>query len=166
MAGPQQGQQLLAGRGTAVAVEGQAFQCLVPRGLGGGLDAHLLRGVGFGFRFAVAESLDDDGHLAELEQVADAQRPLAGAQTHAVEARAVGAAQVAQTPAAIGEADLGVIAADRVVVEHDFQRIEPADAQQLRGFPRLALERAVHATQANGPLHTAPPSLLHCPYFE
>jgi hypothetical protein len=111
--------------------EGHPLEGLVPGGLGRPLDAHLLAarpGRG-GFRLVLDEGLDDDGDLAELEQVAQADRPLAGAQADAVEACAVGAAQVAQPPAAVGHADLGVVAADGVVVEDDFQRIEPAHPQ-------------------------------------
>ena len=76
-----------------------------------------------------------NGDFAELEEVPDAERPLAVAEPDAVEAGAVGAAQVADAPAAVGGTHLGVVAADRVVVENDLQGIEPADAQQFRRLP-------------------------------
>jgi len=126
-----------------------------PRPPARGLDAQRVgddgRRVALGL--AVADGLDDDGDLAEPEQVLDAERPLAVTQPDAVEACAVGAAQVADAPAALGGPDLGVIAADGVVVEDHLEGLEPADADQVVRFPGSTLERAVHAAQAYGPLH-------------
>ena len=93
-----------------------------------------------------------------ISQKTSAEGPLAGDEGDAVEPCAVGAAEVAQSPTAIGKADLGVIAADRIVVEHHFHGTEPADAQQIEGLPRLPLERAVQSAKANGPFHSVPPA--------
>src|SRR5262249_3858491 len=65
----------------------------------------------------------------------------------------VGAAEVADAPAALRGADLGVIAADGAVVEDHLEGLEATDTEQFAGFPGSALERAVHSTQADGPLH-------------
>ena len=59
---------------------------------------------------------DDDGDFAELKQVTRPQRPLAVAETHPVEARAVGAAEIADAPAAVGDAQFGVVAANGTIV--------------------------------------------------
>src|SRR5262249_57491674 len=108
-------------------------------GLGGrGVGGRLRR-----IRRLFLDGLDDDGHLADLQEVADAQRPLAVAQLDAVEAGAVGAAQVAHAPAALGEANFRVAAADRNVVEDDLQWVEAPDAQQFRRLPRTPLDGAV-----------------------
>ena len=66
--------------------------------------------------------LDDHRDLAELDDVARPQRLLARPDPHAVDVRAVGALQVAHAPPVVGQADLGVPAADRAVVEHNLQR--------------------------------------------
>ncbi len=71
------------------------------------------------------------------------QRPLAVAEPDAVEAGAVGAAQVAHAPAAVGGPHLGVVAADGTVVQHDLQadRAGRSRSSSVR-FPGLALDRA------------------------
>src|SRR5947209_6641689 len=125
MAGSHQGEQLIAGSRQAVAVKGEMLQGLVEGRTRGGLDVEMV-GRGGLFRLAFFhERLDDDGNLAELEQVAFLQGPLPGPQTYTIQARTVGAAEVAHAPAAFGDADLGVIAADGVIVENDLERIEP-----------------------------------------
>ena len=161
VAGPEQGHELVAGAGRAATVEGQALQGLVPGRLGRALDAHAVVGRLARRRSArlFLDGLDDDGHFAELQQVARPQRPLAVAEADAVEAGAVGAAQVAHAPAAVGGLDLGVVAADRAVVQHDLQRIEPADAQQVRRFPGLSLDGPIQSAQADRPFHAALPCL-------
>src|SRR5262249_9501370 len=150
--GAQHGVQLFARTRAAVTVEGQPLQRLVPGGPGGGLDAQLLGRGEVGVLF-FREGLDDDGKLAKLQEVADAERPLAGADADAVEARAVGAAEIADPPAPLGRAQLGVEAADRAVVEHDFQRGEAPHAEQGGRLPGLPLDGAVDPAQPDEPLH-------------
>ncbi len=89
----------------------------------------------FGLGGIFLDFLDDDGNLAELQQIAGPQRPLTVAQPQAVQPRPVGAAQILYAPAAVGDTDLCVIAADGVIVEYNLERVEPSDAQQIRRFP-------------------------------
>ena len=94
--------------------------------------------------------------LPHWTQVALAQPPFAVAQADAVEEGAVGAAQVAHLPAVVGGPDLGVAAADGVVVQDDFQRLQPAGPEKVGGFPDLAFKVSVHSPQANAPFHNNP----------
>src|SRR5204863_9620478 len=82
---------------------------------------------------------------------------LPGPQAHAVEPGAVGAAQVADAPAAVGGVGLGGVAADGAVVEDHLRRLLPADAQQSGGLPEAVLVRPVHTPQADTSLHCAVP---------
>src|SRR5262249_10172366 len=148
VAGTYQGQQLLASPGAAVAVKGQVLQGLVEGGTGHRLDREVLFAaegavaplgvwnlelvVG---RRAVDQCLDYDRNLAELQEVALLQRPLPRVQADAIEARTIGAAQVADTPAPLGPADLGVVAADRAVIEDDLERVEATDPQEIARLP-------------------------------
>src|SRR5262249_28624069 len=62
---------------------------------------------------------------------------------------AVGAAHVADAPAAVGGADLGVVAANGGVVDHDLQRIKAANAEERGRIPRLPLGGAVDPAETN-----------------
>ena len=133
----------------AVAVEGQPFEGLVPGGLGRGLDAHLISarspasGSAFVHRSSAStttatspnwsRSRTRSGHCPWPRRTPLRRVPLVLPRSRIRQPRSVCT-------------NLGVVAADGAVVEHDLERIEPADAQQFRRFPRLALERPVHAT--------------------
>src|SRR5581483_646384 len=86
MAGTEQSHQLFAGAGAALTIEGQSFEGFFPGRLGGGLDVHFLDCVTIQFRFAIAEDLNDSSDFAELNEVADTQRPGTGTQTHTIKA--------------------------------------------------------------------------------
>src|SRR5207237_10832915 len=75
-----------------------------------------------------------------------------------VHVRAVGAVEVADVPAVLAVTDLGVPAAHRTIVEHDFQRREPARAQQRPRFPGPALHLVADPAQADHPLHDSLPN--------
>src|SRR5262249_12739443 len=149
--GAAQSEQRVAGPRAAVAVQSHLLDRLVAGGLEAAGDPH---GVGdavfrIGLHLAVGDGLDDHGDLTELDQVADAEGPVAVAEADAVEAGAVGAAEVADAPAAVGGFDLGVVAAHGAVIEHDFEGFEPANAENLGRFPGPAFLGAVHPTQAD-----------------
>src|SRR5262249_42621151 len=153
VAGADKSEELLAGPRPPVAVEGQVPQGLVPRGTRGRLDAQAFLAGAQAFlpgrRLGIAltdQRIDDDRHLAELEQVALLQGPLSRTQTHAVEPRAVGAAQVADAPAPLGQADFGVVAADRTLIQHDLERIETADPKEVGRLPAAALDGPVETS--------------------
>src|SRR5207237_10923850 len=128
-----------AGPRAAAAVEGQRLQGLFERSPRRRLDAH----VPVERRFQAAaflDRLDDQRELAELEQVALLERPIPLADAVAVEVRPVGAAEVAQAPAALAQHNLGVLPADGGVVQPDLDRFVPPDAEPLRRLPDLALD--------------------------
>src|SRR5262245_16709980 len=153
VAGTEKGEELLAGAGAAVAVEGQAAKRVFPRLLGRGLDHHLFFGRGGG-RVTLVE-LDDHRHLAELDDVAGSQWPVIGPQAHAINERAVGAFQVTYHPALGTTFELSVFAADGTVIENDFQRPEAAGAQDRIRLPHFSLDIAADAAKANHMLHRA-----------
>src|SRR5207244_281757 len=101
----------------------------------------------------------DQRELAEFEDVAFLNGPFAGADAVAVEVGAVGAAQVAEAPAALGRRHLGVLPADGAVVQADFGRLLPPNAQFRRRLPDPSLDEAGHAAQANVGSHAVPPCL-------
>ena len=106
--GAQQCEELLAGPRHLVAVERDPPDALLERGRRGGDDV-LVRGRPLGRRVV---HLDDQRDLAELDDVARAQRLLARPDPHAVDVSPVGAFEVADAPAVVGVADLRVPAAD------------------------------------------------------
>ena len=130
MAGTQQCQELFARARAAVAVEGDAVEGVFPGIGGGGFDEQIIGRVVELLFAGVADEIDDEGDVAAAEDVVHAQRPFAGAQARAVEEGAVGAAEIAHAPAVGGRADFRVTPADRAVVEHDFERSEPAGTEQ------------------------------------
>ncbi len=130
MAGAKQGPQLFAWPRAAIAIEGQAVEGLFPRLVGGGLDIYFafnaLCGAGGFVQF------DNHGDLAELNDVASVQGAILFAHAHAVDKSAVGAVEIVQHPALLADAKFGVLAADRAVVENNFQRVEAACAAANR----------------------------------
>ena len=138
VAGPDQSPELVAGPGQLLAVERDPPQPLLIARRGGG-HAVLVRD----------RPLDDDGDLAELEDVAGPQRVLARPDPHPVDVRPVGALQVADEPPVVPEPDLGVAAADRAVVEDDLQRPEAAGAQDRGGLPHLSFDVAADAAESD-----------------
>ena len=118
---------------------------------------------GSGRRRSRVRQLDHHGDFAELNDVARVQLPLAGAEADAVDVGAVGAFQVADPPAGVGLADLGVAAADGAVVQHDLQGAEPAGPENVRGLPRLSFDLAADSFEANRGRPCLPASLASRP---
>src|SRR5262249_7547890 len=155
MAGAQQGQELLARPRTAVAVEGDALQRVLP-GIGGGrFDEQSFGSVADVLIAGIGDDIDDEANVAAAADVVHAQRPFAGAEARAVEEGAVGAAEVTDAPAVGGGADFRVPPADGAVIEHDFERGEAAGAEQTVRFPDLTFNFAAYAAQAYLPPHAS-----------
>ena len=105
VAGPEQGDQLVAGAGELRLSKASPCSASSQDDLAVPSTRMPSAGrAGVGRLGLFLDGLDDDGDLAELQQVARPQRPLAVAEPDAVEAGAVGAAQVAHAPAAVGGA--------------------------------------------------------------
>src|SRR5262249_50189140 len=100
--------------------------------------------------------LDDQRDLPELHDVPRAERLLAGADSDPVDVRPVGALQVANGPRVVVEADLGGPAADGTVVQNNFQRPEPAGAQERLRLPHLALDLSANPAETDRPFHEWP----------
>jgi hypothetical protein len=103
--------------------------------------------------FGFLDVVNDDGNVAEAHDVVGAHGPFARAEARAVEVRAVGAAEVADTPAFLREADLRVPTAHGGVFQNDFKRREPAGPQNVVRVPGLAFHLPVDATQPNATFH-------------
>src|SRR5262249_23650913 len=109
-----------------------------------------------GFRFL--QLVNDNGYVAELNQVPGPHRPFARIEADAVETSPIRAAQITQAPAARRATNFGVKPADRRVLDSDFQRIETAHAQQFHRFPTLPFGRAGKAAHPDMAVH---PASLH-----
>src|SRR5439155_21139954 len=97
--------------------------------------------------------LHHQGDFAELEDVARSERLFRVAEADAVEERAVGAAEIAHLPVPVAEVYFGVSAADRAVVEDDFQCAEAAGPEHLICFPDLPLKIASDASETVALIH-------------
>ena len=127
--------------------------------LGRRLDDDLVDDLRFdSVRRAVFRRLDEQGHFAELDYVLGFDRLVAGADADGIDISAVGAFEIADHPTHRDlVAEFGVAAADRSVVENDFQRSEPAGSEHRVGFPDLPLHIFADAFQTNVLLHDNDP---------
>src|SRR5262249_61228659 len=65
----------------------------------------------------------------------------------------VGAPEIAHLPRAVAHVALGMAAADRVIVEDDFERAQPASPEHGIGFPDFSFDVARDATETDALTH-------------
>ena len=114
MAGAQQAQELLAGRGLRLRSKARPLEGVFPAQWLAMASTSRFSAARTSRRFVLRprrRRVDDEGDVAAADDVVGAERPFAGPEAGAVEEGAVGAAQVADAPAVAGD-DLGVAAAD------------------------------------------------------
>ena len=101
----------------------------------------------------VAHAVDDEGDVAEADDVVRPNGHSPGPRRVPLRKVPLVLPRSRTRQPLVGGADFGMAAADGGIVQHDFQRGQPAGAQDRVGFPDLAFHVAVDATQANATFH-------------